>query len=513
MTERRLTPADACWLYSDYDKNHQTVSALLWLDREIDPDEFRSIVQTRLLDQYPTFTERIRNSRNPLLMPHWQDDPTFDIEYHIEVVELPPPGDKEQLEALVSQQRSQMLDHSKPLWRMHIIQGYNGATAIHARIQHAIADGWALVRLVMSLADEAVEEPAAQVAEPGARHRKRDAAMETALEAVDAAKRAAGGAAEAASRAVDKVSEAVRHPASVPARLASGAEAMTEVITLPPDPRRFIEFGSDVSEAVLDQVAPIAETAEAVATGAQNAVEFLNAPKPGKTIMHGSPSGQKKVVWIDEALGLDPVKQAGKAFGATINDLLMGAVTNALRQYLLERDALSVDSMLFSVPVSLRKPDDPLPRNLGNRFGLVTVELPVGIEDPVEQVRAIKAQIDEIKGSQMPIVSFGLVSAAAITTPEVERLLHRVTQDQTAGVVTNVVGPRNQLTLAGAKVVGAWGLGGVAGNMNLCFGIFSLAGGINFAVSSDVAITPDPERLLDGFVATVELLKERAGIE
>jgi hypothetical protein len=68
MTERRLTHADACWLVSDDEKNHHTGSALLWLDREIDPAVFRSIVRERLPDRYPTFTHRIRKSRNPLLM-------------------------------------------------------------------------------------------------------------------------------------------------------------------------------------------------------------------------------------------------------------------------------------------------------------------------------------------------------------------------------------------------------------------------------------------------------------
>jgi diacylglycerol O-acyltransferase len=512
MTERRLTPADACWLYSDYDKNHQTVSALLWLDREIDPDEFRSIVQERLLDQYPTFTQRIRNSRNPLLMPHWEDDPTFDLDYHLDVIELPAPGGKEELEALVSAQRSEMLDHGRPLWRFHLIQGYQGTTAIHARIQHAVADGWALVRLVMSLADEAAEAPPVEFAEKGPRRRKRDAAMETAMDAVDTAKRAAGGVAEAASRAADAVTDAVRSPATVPARLASGTDALQEVITLAPDPKRFMEFGAGVPDTLADQVAPIAEAAGTVAGSAESAIDFLNSPKPGKTILHGQVSGEKKVVWIDP-IPLDPVKQAGKALGATINDMLMGAVTNALRQYLVERDALTVSDLAVSVPISLRKPDEPLPRTLGNRFGLVTVLLPVGIADPVEQVRAIKAQIDEIKASMLPVVSFGLVSAAAITTPEVERLIHKLTQDQMLGVVTNVPGPRNALTLAGANVVGACGLGGVAANMNVCFGIFSLNGEINFAVSSDTALTPDPERLLDGFVASLALLTERAGAE
>ena len=86
-----MTHADACWLVRDDEKNHHTGSALLWLDREIDPDVFRSIVRERLPDRYPTFTHRIGKSRNPLLMRIWEGDPTFDLDYHLEVMTLPPP--------------------------------------------------------------------------------------------------------------------------------------------------------------------------------------------------------------------------------------------------------------------------------------------------------------------------------------------------------------------------------------------------------------------------------------
>ncbi len=515
MTERRLSPADACWLYSDFEGNHQTVSAVMFLDREIDPAVFRSTLKERLVDQYPTFHQRIRKSRNPLLMPHWEDDPTFDLDYHVDVLQLASPGDKPALEALISEQRSEMLDHSKPLWRFHLIQGYNGASVIHARIQHAIADGWALVRLVMSLADEAQDAPQVEVVEKE-RKRKRDAALGAASPALEAV----GGLAETASKAAEAVMGAVKNPASVPARLASGADALQEALSFAPDPSRILEFGAsapglvgEVPGKVMEasvMVKPVTDAADVVAGSAESAVDFLNSPKPGKTIFHGKVSGKKKVSWL-EPMPLQPIKDAGKALDATINDMVMGAVTNAMRLYLLEKGSLDVENLLVSVPISLRKADDPLPRDLGNRFGLVNVLLPVGIEDQVEQVNSIKAQVDEIKASQLPIVSFGLVSVAAITTPEVERLLHKVTQEQSTGVVTNVPGPRVPLTLAGANVIGAWGMGGVGGNMNIAVGIFSQNGQVNFAVSSDVAITPDPERILDHLQTSLDSLLARAG--
>lgn len=488
MSERRLSPADAMWLYSEWDRNPQTVSSLMWLDREIDPDRMRQIIAVRLVDKYPVFHQRIRRSRNPLFLPLWTDDPEFSLDHHFEVVQLPEPGDKAALEALISEQRSTMLDHSRPLWKIYLIQGYqhDGAptSAVHARVQHAIADGWALVRLVLSLADATSAAPPPKVVDRP-RTRRRDLAR----------------------IATAPIARTVGSARSM-ARLGQpGAEDDGVGLTL--DPRRFIEFSTAVPIELARQWGRAAQVAETVARANADAVDFVLAPRPGKTILHGEVSGRKRVAWM-EPMPLAPIKAAGRSLGATINDVLLACLTDALRRYLLEKDALTVTELFTAVPVSLRRPDAPLPRTLGNRFGLLPVLLPVGIEDPLEQVSSIKAQIDEIKESQLPVVSFGLMSAVALATPEVERLIHRINQDHSIGVTTNVPGPRAPIHLAGGKVLGAWGMGGLSGNMNLSFGIFSLAGELNFSVHSDAAITPDPERIRDLFEESVRRIVELA---
>jgi len=272
-------------------------------------------------------------------------------------------------------------------------------------------------------------------------------------------------------------------------------EFVQETLSIALYPKRFIEFGTDVLGVAED-------TAEV----SKNAVEFLLAPRPGKTILHGSVSGEKKVDWI-EPVDLQPIKDIGRATGTTVNDVLLAVLTNALRKYLVERDALTVEDLFTAVPISLRRPDADLPRTLGNRFGLIPVLLPVSIEDPVEQLHEVGRRLDELKESQMPIVSFGLISVSSLMTPDVERLLHKVTQEHSIGVTTNVPGPRHPIYVAGGKVLGSWGMGGLSGNMNLSFGIYTLNGMLNFSVHSDTGITEDPERILDFFLESIEELK------
>ena len=464
MSDRRLSPADACWLYSDFEGNHQTVSALLWLDREIDPDEFRSIVQERLVNQYPVFSQRIRPSRNPLFMPHWEDDPEFDVDYHVDVIQLPEPGDRAALEALVSEQRSEMLDRSRPLWRFHLIQGYEGRSAIHTRIQHAIADGWALVRLVMSLADETSEKPAVEVVDREPKVRRRETAKQQSKDAaglvVDAGKRVLDSVADTAASAAEAVMSTIRNPSSIPAQLASGADALNESLSVVPDPKRFLEFGaaapgmvaeqasgvagqaSSVPGKIGEQMKPVTDAVGVVTGGAESAVDYLNSPKPGKTILHGTVSGKKKVSWLDP-IPLAPIKDAGKCLRGDHQRRAAGRHHHHVAPVPAgEGRADRRRTCSSRCPISLRRPD----RSAAPRPGEPVrpgQRAAAGRHRRRRRARCARSrrEIDEIKASQLPIVSFGLVSVAAVTTPEVERLIHKITQEQSTGVVTNVPGP------------------------------------------------------------------------
>jgi diacylglycerol O-acyltransferase len=519
---RDLTPADAVWLYSEWEKNHQTVSGYMQLRGRVGRDDFMAIVRERLLETYPVFSKKAVMSRNPLMMPHWEFDPDFDLETHVEEVQLPEPGDKATLERVIGEQRSLLLDHDHPLWKFYLIQGYDGDNSVlHGRIQHSIADGWSLVRLILSLADAEDDSQKVSVVDR-ARRRKRDRLAEAAASQVSAATESVAGAADKASALL-----------SVGSDVASGPEAAEETITISEDQANLVEAGTEVSEQVVSTVSRAAEalkaaakgaidqlglhakdvvdTAELASRGVRDAVEFTLPPRPGKTILHGKVSGEKLVAWI-EPVSLAEVKAIGRTYDATINDTVLGMVTNALRLYLLEKDALNVDEIFTAVPISLRKPDDPLPRTLGNKFGLVPVMYPVGLADPVDQILEIKKQIDDLKASTMPVVSFGLSSLSATFTPKVERIVHKLNQAQSLGVTTNVPGPRGPISVAGVPVVQMWGMGGLSGNMNVSFGIFSLNGELNFSITSDAAITSDPERVLDHFLTTFDELKERSGV-
>ena len=110
-----------------------------------------------------------------------------------------------------------------------------------------------------------------------------------------------------------------------------------------------------------------------------------------------SRASTKRVAWA-EPLPLDDVKTVGRALGASVNDVLLSCVAGALRDYLVEHgDAVDALTVRALVPVNLRPMEKAY--KLGNQFGLVFLDLPIGIENPIERLYAVRANMRALKGS------------------------------------------------------------------------------------------------------------------
>src|SRR5690606_18770927 len=111
----------------------------------------KQVVEERLLT-YRRFRQRVVQ---PALQPaYWEDDPTFDLNAHIHRVALPSPGDQEALQDLINDLMSSPLDFSKPLWHAHLVENYGHGCALVMRLHHCIADGIALMRVLLNFTDE-----------------------------------------------------------------------------------------------------------------------------------------------------------------------------------------------------------------------------------------------------------------------------------------------------------------------------------------------------------------------
>jgi WS/DGAT/MGAT family acyltransferase len=441
----RMSSVDAAWLRMEEPANLMMITAVLWFDEPPDWERLKAVVRERMVERFPRFRQRVVVPEGALAAPRWEEDPEFDLEAHMGHVAVPPPGDRAALEELVSQWMSTPLERSRPLWQLHVVEGFGQGGALLARLHHSIADGIALARVLLSLMDESAEEHFTP--EPVGRKEAQPGWLKL-------------------MRGARTVVQGTR------AALKRGSELIAEPIQL----------------------------GDMVRTGARGAATLARLaamPADPPTVLRGPLGTVKRAAWSDP-IPLEEVKALGRAMESTINDVLLAALTGALRRYLVERGQEPVDLRAF-IPVNLRPLDEPIPRELGNRFGLVFLELPVKEEEPRRRLRELKRRMDALKRSPEAAVTFGLLGMVGLMPTAVEQRIVDVLGPRGTLVMTNVPGPRHAVYLAGTRLAGLMFWVPQAAKAGLGVSIFSYAGQVTVGVSVDAGLVPDPHRLVIAF--------------
>jgi WS/DGAT/MGAT family acyltransferase len=204
---------------------------------------------------------------------------------------------------------------------------------------------------------------------------------------------------------------------------------------------------------------------------------------------------------------VEKVREIGHGTGSTVNDVVMAAVAGMLRRYVRARGQEPEDVRAV-VPVNLRPLSEPIPRELGNRFGMVFLPLPLGLEEPLERLWELKRRMDRLKRSPEAAVMFGMLTAAGMAPTAVERLAVEMMRKKASLVLTNVPGPKGPVFLAGAKLSGVMFWVPMAGRLGLGLSIFSYAGHVTLGVAADAGLVPEPHELVQDFEEELTALAE-----
>ena len=213
---------------------------------------------------------------------------------------------------------------------------------------------------------------------------------------------------------------------------------------------------------------------------------------------------EKRVAWCDP-LPLSEVKVIGKALGASVNDVLLATAAGALRDY-LQRNNDKTDGVELRavVPVNLR----PIEKasELGNQFGLVFVDLPVGVEDPLERIILVRSRMAALKGSSQPIVAFVLLSAVGLGPKILQDQISGLIGRNATAVMTNVPGPQKPLYLAGCEINEIEFWVPQSGGIGMGLSILTYNGKVQFGLITDKRLVPDPNNIIDRFADEFEKL-------
>ncbi|MBO2446390.1 wax ester/triacylglycerol synthase family O-acyltransferase [Actinomadura barringtoniae] len=442
-------------------------------------DLVRAIVAK--LPLVPRYRQRVRSVPLHLGRPVWADDPHFQVLYHVRHTALPAPGNDEQLRNLAGRVLAQRLDPDKPLWEIWLVEGLtDDRWAMIAKVHHCMVDGVAGMDLATVLFDLGPDyEP------PGEPEEWEPAPEPSALELL------ADSAQRSVTQPVRQANDVVRGLSSLGTSLGLGNT-----------------WGVSVAETL---GAGRARGLRDFAMGLSRVAGRFTHPSAGS--LNGPIGPHRRWCW--QQLSLDDAKTIRKALGGTINDVVLAAVTAGYRDLLNARDELTHDTCVRSaVPVSVRSTDEQ--GELNNRVAAVFVNLPVGVDDPLERLRRIREQTDDVKGSNQATGTKALTrltdtAVAPALLSLAARLPVRLRQDLVQTVTTNVPGPGFPLYMMGRRVLELHPYVPLTGGIRVATAIISYCGALHFGITGDFDGMPDLDLLAKGIQAGFDELLTEAG--
>ena len=352
--------------------------------------------------------------------PVWVDDPAFDIDAHVRVVECPAPGGETELLAIAADLLTRALPRDRPLWSVTLVDELvDGRSALVVMFDHVLADGIGGLFVLNQLVDGAT--PAKDFAFPVPPPRR----------------------AELVADALRSRIRAVRRLPAVPRVLATAW----------------------------------AELAPAV---------HVRAPQSSLN----QPTGPVRRLGVARA-DLESVRQIAHAFGGTVNDVVLAAVTGALHDLLLARGE-TIDSLVVSVPVSARSTASG---RLGNAVGVLPIELPAA-GDPAYRLDHI-ARIVGARKTNAPGASSALLAPLMRVLAATGAFDWYVSHQRRINtLVTNVRGPRTPLTFLDVPIEEVIPVTTSTGNVTVAFAVFSYAGRLTVSIVADPVGCPDLPELV-----------------
>src|SRR2546427_3770589 len=342
----RMTSLDAAFYHLERTGQLLHVGGVYTVEGAIDFERLLADLAARL-HLIPRYTERAVSVPFNLAHPTWEPDPQFDIRHHVLHQKVRPPGSDEQLVTLVSRLFAQPLKRSRPLWELYQIDGYRGErSVIFAKVHHCMIDGVSGVQLLGVMFDPSpnpIPPPPPETTE------------------------APPPLPSATAQLMRVARDAVR----------GGVEAARAVFELARQPRRVLAELGAAADAALE-LGPV----------------LLHAPP--RTPFNGHVGTLRQV--CSTTFPLNEAKAIKNRLGGTVNDVVLGTISAALRAYLEEHERSPERMELRAMcPVNVRTPHEHL--KLGNRVSMMVAPLPVGIFDPRERYRQVQAAMAQLKAS------------------------------------------------------------------------------------------------------------------
>jgi len=446
---RTLSTADAAFIYLERKEMPLAIACVTIFDGPIPFDEFVASIASKL-HQVPRYQQVVVMPPLNIGLPTWEKDPHFDIRRHIFRVALDPPGGQAELEALAGRIFSRLLDRSKPLWELYVVDGLkDGRGALIWRLHHALADGISGTRLLEVFLDPTPDG-----------------------------------------------SPALRRPRPQPPQPSNGApaEGISGVVNTTLDGLITAERGLlGFAQALLGDLK------QEGSKGLLNLLPELLVSV--ERLPFNKPCGEgRKFCWADFEMA--EVQAIREAVGGRVNDVILAVLTRALARYVqMHGQSIMKRFVRIVCPVSMRKAGKD--ESLGNQISFIVVALPMDIQDPAEMLRAIAARTEAMKHSGAAAL-FGLAGALiAKAPPPLQALFWWGLPELILPVplfnmiCTNLPGPPIPLYAIGRRMIAAYPQVPTGYDLGINVAAESYDGKLFFGLVADAQVASDVNRLRD----------------
>ncbi len=439
----RLSGEDLTFWWLDSPAQPTTMAMLMVLDRAPDAALLRSAFE-RAVEAVPRLAQRVRDAPLDLTLPHWEDDPTFDLDYHVRVHTLSGLGDLDALCHEIAPAYETPFDRSRPLWEARIYHGLapDHRAALFFKLHHAVADGVGGNAIFAAMTDAGREAD------------------------VPPHRRAAGTGRWPTEATGTRLLEALRDRVELDfERAGTAMRAVVDTVQHPERIRRaFAALRGFVETARFDSHSPLK-----VATGRARRLSLV-------------------------ALPFAEVRAVKHALGGSMIDVILTVMTRAMRAW-HRAHKLRVEELMTLVPVNLRKPEDWVEHaHVGNVATGILVPLPINIADPLATYRAVRARMEAKKADPTSSAAPVLAEALSVLPRRFVTWLSEATFGGIDFIVTNVPGIMVPRYLAGAEITAAYPFAPVALGSPASVALYGYREHLFIGLNTDQATMPDADR-------------------
>lgn len=461
----RLHGEDLTFWWLDSPQQPTTMAMLMVLDRAPDAERLQAAMR-RSIAAVPRLAQRVQEAPLDLTLPHWQHDPTFDLDYHLRQHAVGGGGDWEELLHEIGPAYETPFDRSRPLWEARLYNGLSdGRAALFFKLHHAVADGVGGNAIFAAMTDW-----------------DRDG-IATDVDAVAAAERhgAWGEDAGWGSRMLEALRARVELDLE---RAGAAARAVADTLQHPGQIARALAALRTLGEAMrFDSHSPLKQ-------GAGRARRL---------------SGM--------ALPFAEMRALKAALGGTMIDVICTIMTLAMGSWHRAHHIHDVNELLTLVPINLRRPEEWTEKAAtGNVATGIMVRLPIGIRQPRAVFAAVRERIEAAKADPSANASPVVAEAISVLPRQLVTWLTESTFGNIDFIVTNVPGLPLPRYLAGAEIVAAYPFAPVAMRSPASVALYGYRDSLYIGLTADQSLMPDVTRFEAEIQRAFRALQKAAGL-